>query len=58
MKDKELFKNIEKDLTISVHYTLKSSLVKKINNDAKKYKLSSSKIVNTIIEKYYENLKK
>lgn len=44
----------KKDLTVPTHYTIKASLVKKIKKDAKKYKLSESKIVNLILENYYK----
>ena len=58
MVKRELFKKKEKDLTISTHYTIRRSLVEKINSDAKEYNLSASKIVDTIIEDYYKNIKK
>lgn len=43
---------------MSVHYTIRRSLVKKINSDAKEYNFSASKIVDTIIADYYEWNKK
>ncbi|WP_406617878.1 hypothetical protein ACJA27_03310 [Mycoplasmopsis lipophila] len=58
MIKKELFKKQEKDLTVSTHYTIRKSLVEKIINDSKEYNLSASKIVDTIIANYYENIKK
>ena len=58
MSKKNLFEKKEKDLTMSVHYTIRRSLVKKINSDAKEYNLSASKIVDTIIADYYERNKK
>lgn len=53
MFKKELFKKKEKDLTQSVHYTIRRSLIKKVIDDSKKYNLSASKIVDTIIGEYY-----
>lgn len=57
MSKRVLFEKREKDLTVSVHYTIRKSLVEKIKNDSKKYNLSESKIVNTIIDNYYNKLK-
>lgn len=54
MKD-NIFKNIKKDLTISCHYSIKQSIVELIKKDAKDNNLSESKIVNTILENYYQN---
>ena len=58
MSKRNLFEKKEKDLTMSVHYSIRRSLVKKINTDAKEYSLSASKIVDTIIADYYERTKK
>ncbi len=58
MAKKELFEKKEKDLTVSMHYTIRKSLVEKINKDAEEYNLSASKVVDTIIADYYDNVKK
>ncbi|MDE5617833.1 MAG: hypothetical protein K2I36_03260, partial [Ureaplasma sp.] len=50
---KNIFENNIKDLTTPTHYTIKSSLVKMIKNDAKKYNISESRVVNLILEEYY-----
>ncbi|MDD7912454.1 hypothetical protein, partial [Metamycoplasma hyosynoviae] len=55
MQKKELFTKKEKDLTVSAHYSIKGSLVKKIEKDAEKYNITKSKIVNTILEDYYKD---
>lgn len=55
MPKKELFIKKEKDLTVSVHYSIRKSLVKKVELDAKKYNITKSKIVNTILDDYYRN---
>ncbi len=57
MSKKELFKVKEKDLTISVHYSIRGSLAKKVENDAEKYNITKSKIVDTILEDYYKENK-
>ncbi|WP_162847757.1 hypothetical protein [Mycoplasma anserisalpingitidis] len=51
---KNLFKKQEKDLTVSVHFSIRGSLVKKIENDSKKYNITKSKIVDTILWEYYK----
>lgn len=55
MHKKELFIKKEKDLTVSVHYSIKGSLVNKIKKDAEKYNITKSKVVNTILEHYYKD---
>ncbi len=57
MSKKELFKEKEKDLTTSVHYSIRGSLAKKVENDAKKYNITKSRIVDTILEDYYKEKK-
>lgn len=52
---KNIFTVKEKDLTKPVHYTIRTSLVKKILRDSKKYKISASKVVDTILYEYYKN---
>ncbi|QJG66670.1 hypothetical protein HGG64_03135 [Mycoplasma phocoeninasale] len=52
---KEIFDIKEKkDLTVSVHYTIKSSLVKKVKEIAKEKNISDSKVVNTILEEFFK----
>ena len=53
---KELFEIKPKDLTKSVHYTIKGSIVNKVKSDAKKYNKSASEIVNTILNDYYNEI--
>lgn len=55
MAKKELFTKKEKDLTVSVHYSIRGSLAKKVEEDAKKYNITKSKVVDTILENYYKN---
>lgn len=50
---KNLFWKKEKDLTVSTHFTIRNSIVKKINEDSKKFNISKSKIVDTILAEYY-----
>ncbi|VEU79342.1 Uncharacterised protein [Metamycoplasma cloacale] len=57
MAKKELFTKKEKDLTVSVHYSIRGSLVKKVEEDAEKYNITKSKVVDTILEDYYKNKK-
>lgn len=52
---KDILKNVKKDLTISMHYTIKRSLVEKVRQDAKKYNLSESKVVTLILAEYYKD---
>lgn len=54
MSKKELFKIKEKDLTIGVHYSIRGSLAKKVEEDAEKYNITKSKVVDTILEDYYK----
>lgn len=51
----DIFSKIKKDLTVPTHYTIKSSLVKLIKRDAKKYHISESRVVTAILENYYNN---
>lgn len=55
MAKKELFTKKKKDLTVSVHYSIRGSLAKKIEQDAEKYNITKSKIVDTILEDYYKD---
>ena len=57
MSKKELFKIKEKDLTTGVHYSIRGSLTKKVEEDAEKYNITKSKVVNTILEDYYKEKK-
>jgi predicted DNA binding CopG/RHH family protein len=50
---KDIFDNKKKDLTISCHFTIKESIVKKIKKTAKDNGISESKVVNTILEEYF-----
>ena len=49
---KDIFE--EKDLTTSVHWTIKKSLVKKIKKIAKEKELSCSKVVSKILEDFFK----
>ncbi|MDC8921954.1 hypothetical protein PR257_02905 [Metamycoplasma hyosynoviae] len=42
-------------MSIRDRYSIKGSLVKKIEKDAEKYNITKSKIVNTILEDYYKD---
>lgn len=53
----KLFKKKEKDLTVSVHYSIRGSLAKMVEIDAKKYNITKSKVVDAILENYYKNNK-
>ena len=55
MVKKELFTKKEKDLTVPVHYSIKCSLAKKIEEDAEKYNITKSKVIDTILEDYYKD---
>lgn len=44
----------EKDLTISSHWTIKKSVIEKIKKLSKEKNMSESKIVNTILENFFE----
>lgn len=55
---KQLFEKQPKDLTTSAHFTIRRSLLKKINNDSKEFGISASKVVDTIIADYYNSIKK
>ena len=57
MSKKELFKIKEKDLTTGVHYSIRGSLAKKVEEDAEKYNITKSKVVNTILEDYSKEKK-
>ena len=52
---KNIFTVKEKDLTKPVHYDIRTPLVKKNLRDSKKYKISASKVVDTILYEYYKN---
>lgn len=45
----------KKDLTVSVHYTIKESIVNEIKKVAFKKNMSDSKVVNTILEDFFKN---
>lgn len=45
----------EKDLTVSAHWTIKKSIVEKVKKISKKKKMSDSKVVNTILENFFDN---
>ncbi len=52
---KDIFENQKnKDLTVSVHYTIKSSLVQKVKTISKEKNISESKVVNTILEDFFK----
>ncbi len=55
MAKKELFTIKEKDLTVSVHYSVRGSLAERVEQDAKKYNMTKSKIVDAILEDYYKD---
>lgn len=55
MNKKKLFKKKEKDLTVSVHYSIRQSLVKKVKEDSEKYNITKSKVIDTILEDYYKD---
>ena len=57
MSKKQLFKTKEKDLTPGAHYSIRGSLAKKVEEDAVKYKITKSKVVNAIWEDYYKENK-
>ena len=44
MSKKELFKIKEKDFTPGVHYSIRGSLAKKVEEDAEKYNITKSKV--------------
>jgi len=52
---KDIFRDRDRDLTISTTYTIKKSIVDKVKIDAKKNNLSSSKVISLILENYYKN---
>lgn len=53
---KDIFEHEEKkDLTVSVHYTIKESIVNQIKEVASKKNMSDSKVVNTILEDFFKN---
>ncbi|QJR43694.1 hypothetical protein HLA87_02790 [Mycoplasma miroungigenitalium] len=43
-----------KDLTVSVHYTIKSSVIEKVKKIAKEKSMSESRVVNTILENFFK----
>lgn len=50
---KNIFTKQTKDNTVPVHYTIRGSLVAKVLEDSKKYNMSASKIVEAILNEYY-----
>lgn len=55
MKKQALFQIKKKDLTASTHFSLQKSIISKLKEDSKKYNISVSKIVNTILTEYYKD---
>lgn len=55
MNKKGLFVKKDKDLTVSVHYSIRGSLAKKVEEDSKNYNITKSKIIDAILEDYYKN---
>jgi hypothetical protein len=45
---------VEKDLTRPVNWSIRGSLLDKVNAEAKQSNITSSKLINLILESYYK----